>query len=852
MGTVTPLRFRPTVVVCVGEPGREVGAQLLPLLRSVDPARREGIAVMAAGDDTGALAGDWLDAADRSGAPDDAFADAAAQRAIPLELLVVEAFRGQEAARVRGAERRHGVLEDPIVWRIQDDGAAVPRALAVVWIAAAADCPALAEVVAATRRAAAGEHVECWVLLALTNVYPQDPDGHARQAARCAAQPWRDLLLGRDGVQSPVTYAYLFESHGEKATFWERPGDVAYAAAEAIFALAATGITTTHEYEETLRRSMPRMVREPQERLSGVGASRLTFPRAQAEQFCASQLGAAVLRAWQPPDAADERATGQSTERARAWLAAITRATAPSPARRRGGRPSPRLSAAGVRDALSLPRPDADGGLIFGHLRWETLDRLTGPRLELLPEVVREQSALAHAGVPTWQEAVRVRWERFEVETERELIAEVNDLALTGPAGLGDALGYVRALHDALSAARTDEQRAESRRRAAYRRLLDDLDASAGAADPQQSRSVPDAQALEAREDEVAERLATRYRTAVGRVPRVLALTGAGLAAMPPAVFVAQSLFMLVSPLLLSALLLVAFAAAGAGFYALRRREREAAASDLAFLARRRFAYRCEDYEHLRRVALLAGLLHCVVRMLARLEAWERFVEDLARELDRDAALVEHALFEGPAGRRDIFVANRQRLRRDGYTLRRFEQDVTRKRLLAPRDDQLWQRSNDEVLQRLLAALRGRVNVVGGDLSALKQPVREFCLGVIQPYLTGDLVSLAAALEAMSADSASGLVDALVERSVILYHPLDPPRPAALYVAARDDLRPLVLGAGRASGSVAVQIHDDEWLAAVRLGPGGARPSFWPVAHPGTSTAASVAPPFSAGQGQGA
>lgn len=860
-GIATPLRFRPTVVVCLGEAGREVGAQLLPLLRSLDPARRAGVAVLAVRDDArGTLAGDWLDA------PDGFEADPGddVMPGIGLEALVVEAFRGQEPGRVRDDERRHGVLEDPIIWQIQDDGASVPRPLTVIWIAAAADAPELAAAVAAIRRAAVAEHVECWTLLALTNVYPQDAAAHAEQAARCAAQPWRGLLVGSSdsgnnggsGMLPPATYAYLFESHGEHGTFWERPGDVAYGTAEAIFVLTATGITTTREYEETLRRSTPGMVREASERIASVGASRLTFPRGPAEQYCASVLGAAVLRAWEPPDLDDDSYAAEREAEALDWLASVTRMTRPDPARWRGGRASPRLSALGVRDALGLARPDTDGGLMFAHLRTEQLERLTAGRPERLPAVIDEQHAVAQRGYTTWQEAIRPRWERFELEVQRDLIAEVNDLALSGASGLSHALGYVRALHAVLDDERARQQAANTRRRATYDRFLDDLAAhgtyayAPGARQAAASGQVTDtptdvSDPLEARENDIARGLAARYLDALARVPPPLAIAGAVLAMVPAAVFVAQALFVGASPLLLTALLTPIFTLLGAGLLLLRRHAVTRAANDLRALYRRRLAARCEEQEHLRRLGLLVALRYRVTAMLERLEAWERFVADVAGELERDAALVEHALFEGPAGRRDLFVANRQRLRRDGYTLRAFERDVSRVRAQTPRDDAPWHRSDELVLRRLLAALRGHVDVVSGDLGALKRPVRDFCLGVVQPYLRGELVSLAAALDVMSGDAASGLVDTLVERAVILYRPLDPPRPAALFTASRDDLRPLVTQAGRARDALAVEIPDDEWLAALRLASGGALPSFWPVQQPRHQVRSGVARPAS-------
>ena len=46
MATSTPIRFRPTIVLCVGDRGREVGAQLSMLLPGLDGARQAGIALL--------------------------------------------------------------------------------------------------------------------------------------------------------------------------------------------------------------------------------------------------------------------------------------------------------------------------------------------------------------------------------------------------------------------------------------------------------------------------------------------------------------------------------------------------------------------------------------------------------------------------------------------------------------------------------------------------------------------------------------------------------------------------------------------------------------------------------------
>jgi len=58
VATSTPIRFRPTIVLCVGERGREVGAQLSMLLPGLDGARQAGIALLTVDDersDDGAL-----------------------------------------------------------------------------------------------------------------------------------------------------------------------------------------------------------------------------------------------------------------------------------------------------------------------------------------------------------------------------------------------------------------------------------------------------------------------------------------------------------------------------------------------------------------------------------------------------------------------------------------------------------------------------------------------------------------------------------------------------------------------------------------------------------------------------
>src|SRR5690348_6673708 len=129
VATSTPIRFRPTIVLCVGERGREVGAQLSMLLPGLDSARQAGIALLTVDEersDDGALLGAWYDpglsavASQPGPLPDDTPISVIRS---PLPTLVIEGLRGQRyehyARPTFDAQIRRGVLDDAVVGRIQ-------------------------------------------------------------------------------------------------------------------------------------------------------------------------------------------------------------------------------------------------------------------------------------------------------------------------------------------------------------------------------------------------------------------------------------------------------------------------------------------------------------------------------------------------------------------------------------------------------------------------------------------------------------------------------------------------------------------------------------------------------------
>ena len=856
MAGLIPRRFRPTVVLCLGEEGKAVGAQLALLLSALDGARRAGVALLAADvtADGGMHAGIFDPGALAAvGAARLALPPIRAPR--PLSLALVEALRGDDPHATRSSSPRKGVLDDTVITAIRDAGYAVPRPTVVIWIAAAAGSSALASACAAVRDAVASERVDAWVLLALTNIYPRDTEAHAERAARCAAQPWDALLVGRDNEPPLATFAYLFESHDERGAFWEGADDIPFAAAEAIFVLTASAITTTREYEETLRRSLPGMVRRPFERMSGVGASRLTFPRAQAEQCCAALLGADVLRAWAKEEhGAASRELAEEQRRAAAdALAKLRRASRDAEAYRRGGRPSPRLSAEGVAKVRGLARPEPDGGLIFAHLRRDRVDHLVTPALDH-PGALALAAERAEAGVEQWRAAMRARWQRFAYQTERGIIAHVNGLALREEAGIAVARAYADELDSLLAEEKRRLYAKQEGRETAYHRFLrrterlaEDgpwlgVDASIparhatggqthAAASPAAGASIaPSAFMLAA--------LAARYRWHKERKPPAAATIGAALVAVPPLVFLALALLPAAwfahgpaGALAITLTLTLAAALSGWAFASYRARLMDDAVEDIRRLYRRALSQRCEREEFQQRLALLTGAQHTVRVVLDRLVAWDRFILAQAERLETEAARIEAALFDGATGRRDVLIANRQRLRPHGYTLRDFAADARTRRETAALDPDAgildWHKSDTAILRRLRAELRGEVSVLDTESTDLGPPVGAFCLGIVRPYLHGDLVSIAAALESLRADDTLSLYDQLIERSVILNRPLDPPRPPSVFVAARAEHHLALRPVDQPTDAVALATDEDEWLATLRLRPGGAVPSFF-------------------------
>jgi hypothetical protein len=169
-------------------------------------------------------------------------------------------------------------------------------------------------------------------------------------------------------------------------------------------------------------------------------------------------------------------------------------------------------------------------------------------------------------------------------------------------------------------------------------------------------------------------------------------------------------------------------------------------------------------------------------------------------------------------------------MRLEGYSLRRFEEDVSKLRQIRPAEGAPWHSNQRELLVRMRERLHLSASLVDSPVLTLLPPIREYCHEIVRPYLTGDLVNLSGALEALPADtsnSSNSLFDTLVARSVVLYQPEDQPRAATTFMAAREDDRLAILRTSKHRGLVTLGLEDREWLATLRLLPGGTTPTFW-------------------------
>ncbi|HLX39577.1 MAG TPA: hypothetical protein VKR42_03555, partial [Ktedonobacteraceae bacterium] len=118
--------------------------------------------------------------------------------------------------------------------------------------------------------------------------------------------------------------------------------------------------------------------------------------------------------------------------------------------------------------------------------------------------------------------------------------------------------------------------------------------------------------------------------------------------------------------LTLKGILALAFAGSSLYLYLRRMHECKVAQEDALDFYRLYYIHECEKREDLQRINLLRMLRGRVKRIRQRLDDMTTFLSNVRRNADAEAELVRDQLFHGPAGVRDIFVANGERLQEFG------------------------------------------------------------------------------------------------------------------------------------------------------------------------------------------
>lgn len=854
MAAPVQLQFRPSLIICVGDSGAQIRAQVSQLLTGLDVPLQPGIALLQVAEDDLAQAVPYP--------AGDTFPPHAPTQPDSLAILIEQSLEV-----VQGLGTLQGIA---------DAGYAIPDRRTHIYIVGHARSQTVAAVLAAVRetlQTRVSEHLIPHVFYVLSNLRddaPEADDPASTRHPRVAPLPVN--LMDREAP----AFCLLFERMVVDKSL-ARPEETYYGAATGLFALIATGMSAAAAYQE-MAQLRPHHT-DYADHLGSLGVSIIRFPRAEVRQYCAATLGAQVLSDWAPGagelSAVDrdrcQAEAQQASKDLRAWL--------------KDAEPRPGTSdlLGPTLHILRPPRATVDlarAQLEQDHL-YKTLNEratklfqpITGERIseDLANDLPWDKLAYGltrDAGVAfgAWERAAAAAWPVAADLALANTKRAVAQIWLNHESGVAQARTYVDTLDNRLGKLaetlvvwrgahrqRYAADLAALTHRAEDGPWIDDLPEESSAPKaaptslPNRRTSVPNpaqmsapmmaVHALPVQEARVADLLRRRTVWLEEHAPSVTTLTAVSLLATPTFALLALAVApaaWLASPLAASILTAsIAVLLGGAAFlvHFLHRRAIARAYDDLAALYARYYAHLCEQREDDLRCLVVGPLRRHLQRMRERLDDMQGYFSEIAGDLRDSAEAASDALFSGPPASRDVFIANGDRLRKThGNTLA----DV------AAQIDVQRQAQHSMQAIRELILVRFRQNPEGlFDLSSaqIQQHVRTVTQGIIDTYLTGDLVDINAALQ-----SAELWREAQDRASKVLYHPHSGALEPLWFVCGRDrDRARLTLPAG----AIPVQTVNPEWLLVVQFVRGG-DPSVLDLdtlfPHKGTSGAAQLAP----------
>jgi hypothetical protein len=194
-------------------------------------------------------------------------------------------------------------------------------------------------------------------------------------------------------------------------------------------------------------------------------------------------------------------------------------------------------------------------------------------------------------------------------------------------------------------------------------------------------------------------------------------------------------------------ILALAFAGGSFSVFLRRLRESNVARKDMLDYNRLYYIHNCEHREDLQRIDLLKILRSRVTAIRQRLDDMSTFLSNARKKADSEAEIVQDQLFNGPAGVRDIFVANGERLQEHGaHTLDSVASKIELARQNQPLEE--WHRNFDKMRDELVQKLKqGNETLLEMTEEKVQETLYSFTAEIIDGYLVGSLVDLGAALD---------------------------------------------------------------------------------------------------------
>jgi hypothetical protein len=586
------------------------------------------------------------------------------------------------------------------------------------------------------------------------------------------------------------------------------PDEVRYATAEALLGLVATGVPSIPDFESEIR--LPVNLEKYSSRVGSLSTSLVMFPRLAALRYCSTELSAALLQKWYTDlntanISHNERQqmhdrVADTVRRTAGWI----RDSVPRPGIEEHLAPSLAIlrqtgTAQSARQIELCRQLDDYSRDLFRAFSYDDVShehrRLRGTQTWAAIASKRFGKAAAHYA--NWERQAKNAWDAASGRVGDEIKQIVDNLWPVSNNGFEMARIYVIGLENRLTRLAEDITRWRQEHGTVYTDQLSQLEreaederwslepddpniqgteqAAGGQVTPTMGgqgpviplnlptgaqatgmnvadllhnrRTASSLQRMPGHEGEVALNLGRRASWKQKQVPSIPSLVSFGaLTWMTFAFFLWTLPLALVLQIGINVLFVATCTTTSTFLYISRYRDVIHAREDILELYSQYYLHECQRREDLLRIGLLRTLRARIERIRDRLEKWGVFLSQESHNLSQRADSINKELFTGPAGTRDIFIANGERLQSQGrHTLNMIAGHVTQARLHQPL--QPWHRTLDDMRTELLRTFR----TLPESLLEMREErviehINAFTENIIRGYLTGPLVDISLAL----------------------------------------------------------------------------------------------------------